>query len=368
MALPGLVAANNLIDVVDKTIAWDSLGQSVNVELAATNLVRQSERFHTAPWVASGATVTANAGTAPNGTLTADKLVPASGATGLGRSVRIAESRPNQYPYVVLSCFIKPQEFNTVTFRAESSDDLVSVLFNLANGLFTEQAGESFLTQIKAVGDGWFQVAMGATLPSASTVIFRITTGFGSQVPDGSSGLLLWGAQIIESPANFILSYVPTDGTAATALASGTVQVKGSEINNLAGVRSLQTADYVRIKGLRSLVQPRLTAGTTSTNLLSNNAANSLLITSPTSSGNYFLTESTLNADVLQVNGVNVASISGVPFSGGTATTSVSVATLAAPANLRIANAMPSGTLSNPSKAVPIDLPSFVLYAKAGES
>ena len=59
------------------------------IKSAVTNLVLRSEEFNNAAWTKTSATVTANAATAPNGTLTADKLITDSGATGGRVSVSI---------------------------------------------------------------------------------------------------------------------------------------------------------------------------------------------------------------------------------------------------------------------------------------
>ena len=146
------------------------------------------------------------------------------------------------------------------------------------------------------------------------------------------------------------------------------VIVKGRDILALKGVRNTSTRDFIFIKGLASAAQPRIAdaaATVVSGTVLRDNA---LLKASPTSVDNYSIARGFLDASSLQVNGVQVASISGSPFSGDTATVPVSIATLSTPTNFRFAQPMPSGTLTTGDRAIPIETSSFILYAKAGQS
>jgi hypothetical protein len=95
---------------------------------------------------------------------------------------------------------------------------------------------------------------------------------------------------------------------------------------------------------------------------------NALLKASPVSEGNYALSRGALDGGSLQVNGVGVASISGSPFSGSAATAPLLISSLGMPQELRIEDAMPSGTIAAPERAIPVESDSLVLYAKAGRS
>lgn len=156
--------------------------------------------------------------------------------------------------------------------------------------------------------------------------------------------------------------------TATIAGAPSAIVIKATDILALAGVSRSSTADFVRIKGLTSLAQPRLTAAAfnaASGTVLRDNA---LLKASPTSQGDYALSRGNLDGQSLRVNGVEVASISSSPFSGDTATVPLLISSFATPVNLRMSNAMISGSLASPERAIPIETSQFVFYAKAGQS
>ena len=159
-------------------------------------------------------------------------------------------------------------------------------------------------------------------------------------------------------------------GASVTATISGSsvsIVIKGDDILELIGARLAATSDFVRIKALTTLAQPRLTAAAANTASGTALRDNALLKASPSSEGNYFLSRGTLDGQSLRVNGLSVASLSGSPFSGSTASCPLSISSFAAPTNLRLNNAMTSGTLAFPEKAIPIETNDFILYAKAGQ-
>lgn len=160
-------------------------------------------------------------------------------------------------------------------------------------------------------------------------------------------------------------------GASLTATVSGvsvSITIRGNDILALIGAQAASAADFVRIKGLTALAQPRITvaaANAASGTVLRDNA---LLKASPSSVGDYFISRGTLDGQSLRVNGLNIASISGSVFSGSTASSPLLISFFAAPTNLRIENVMASGTLGFPEKAIPIETAQFIFYAKAGQS
>ena len=64
------------------------------VEVVPWNLLQESETFSNAVWTKQDSSITANATTAPNGTLTADKLVENTSTSA--HSVWQANNLPNQ--------------------------------------------------------------------------------------------------------------------------------------------------------------------------------------------------------------------------------------------------------------------------------
>jgi hypothetical protein len=146
------------------------------------------------------------------------------------------------------------------------------------------------------------------------------------------------------------------------------VTIKGGDILALENVRSTSTRDFVFIKGLSSLAQPRLTSAAASAAAAASLRDNALLRASPVSTGDYTISGFFLDAASLRINNVSVASIATTPFSGSTATTSLLIASFLAPANFRFTQAMTSGTVLTGDRAIPIEGNDLILYAKAGQN
>jgi hypothetical protein len=368
MTLPGLIAAQNLSDVADPAAAWNNLGANINATITTTNVVTRSEDFAASEWVKNQSTVASNVTTAPNGTSTADKLIPNLGSEGLGRSVNVVFARPANTSSIIVSVFAKPSEFSILTLRLEpiGAGTLSNRRYNLSTNSISELSGPVFLSEIISLDNGWSRVVMGARLGDETQFRFRITTGFESQVPDGTSGLFLWGASAEFS--YFLTDYKPTSGAPVTASSPISFRLSAGDILALNGASRASAVDFIRTRGLTSAAQPRISAAAAAASSGTVLQDNALLKASPVSEGNYALSRGALDGGSLQVNGVGVASISGSPFSGSTATAPLLISSLGMPQELRLQDAMPSGTITAPERAIPVESDSLVLYAKAGRS
>jgi len=150
---------------------------------------------------------------------------------------------------------------------------------------------------------------------------------------------------------------------------SGTIVIKGKDILALNGVSNTSVRDFVFIKGLTNAVQPRITTAAQNTASGVTRQAFAMPKNTPTTSGAYFFPSgTTLSGSSLQINGTNALSIATSPFSGDTATTSISIDQLRPQANWRISEPMASGLLSNAELAIPFETSDFVLFMKAGQS
>jgi len=149
---------------------------------------------------------------------------------------------------------------------------------------------------------------------------------------------------------------------------SGAIIIKGKDILALNGVNRVSARDFVSIKALTSLAQPRIT--TAAQNAASGTALRdaALLRNSPSSEGDYINARGAFDAGTLKINGIQAASLSSSPFSGSTALFSCSISTMEVSSDFRLASAFSSGTIASPERAIPIETDSLVLYAKAGQS
>jgi hypothetical protein len=183
------------------------------IEKVRTNIVLYSEQFDNAYWTKSQATITANATTAPDGTLTAEKFIEGSGSVAPECSrTPIATSNS----IFTLSVFAKASERNFLIINNNDGTGSFRVWFNLTTGVIgTTDAGVTAF--IENVGNGWFRcgVARQITVFASATSAFQIGSadGVDTYTGDGTSGIFIWGAQMELS------DFGPTDYIATTTAA-----------------------------------------------------------------------------------------------------------------------------------------------------
>lgn len=219
--IPVLVtAASNepRFDVAPSTLT--SLG--LLIEESRTNSILQSEDFATT-WVATSATVTANAIVAPSGATTGDKLIVDNGISSSSSSLRQEITKAASAITYTLSMFAKKGEANTLRMLPRdtaTSANNVDARFNLndgtvisvtAVGTFTSASGA-----IQNVGNGWYRCSVtftSGTEVSIRNQIFQLNDN-ASFTGNGTNGIYIWGYQF-EAGA-FATSYIPTTTTALT--------------------------------------------------------------------------------------------------------------------------------------------------------
>jgi len=189
------------------------VGQTGLVEYAPHNLIQRSQEFDNAYWTAVDASITANAIAAPDGTVTADKLI-ASAASSSGH--RVAGPCGNPSATWTVSIYAKAGEYNRL-LMATSNTGFIG--FNLSTGAVEGSIGV-FITHygITPVGNGWYRCYFGSNSTSAGTNlgIYPFNTTFtGASTTftgDGTSGIYIWGAQSSQGP--YPLDYTPTTSAA----------------------------------------------------------------------------------------------------------------------------------------------------------
>jgi len=171
------------------------------VELVPYNLVEYSEAFDNAYWTKTNTTITANATTDPNGNLIADKLVENS-ANDIHfiNSGSITFSAGNYS----ISIYAKASERNVLQIFLNGSANVDAYAnFNLTTGVVS--AFDSCTATIQSVGNGWYRCNLttsvsASVVPSAYFCIQNSTTATraASYSGNGTSGLYIWGAQLVE--------------------------------------------------------------------------------------------------------------------------------------------------------------------------
>jgi hypothetical protein len=183
----------------------DGTYRGLLVEPGATNLALHSQAFDDAYWSKALGTITANATTAPDGTLTADKYIVNSGEPTNSPIIRLVTLSPSTT--YVLSLFVKKADYNTAGIRIFT----VETGFSTTNfNLDTKTADGN---RIQDVGNGWFRIW--AVLTTLSTVTnSQIQLIRDAEIRDGTSGIFIWQAQL-ETGSVATSPIVTTAGTAS---------------------------------------------------------------------------------------------------------------------------------------------------------
>jgi len=208
----------------------ESLG--LLVEESRQNLLLQSEDFSTT-WGSSNYTITTNTTTAPNGTLTADKLTRNTLDTTTSVTQNITVNASTAYNY---SCFVKASEWNKVGLREGSSTGNY-VTFDLSTGSIISSSVAT--GAITACPNGWYRISMQMTTGGAQTTygarVIPLPPSYTSGTPsysfagDGTSGIYLWGAQL--ETGSFPTSYIPTT-TAAVTRSADVASITGANFSS----------------------------------------------------------------------------------------------------------------------------------------
>lgn len=178
------------------------LDASGNLVWNAHNLLTYSEDFSNAAWLKSNVTVTSNATTAPDGTLTADKVINTGNTDGklLYQSATLGGSKNT------IAVFGKAAEFDRLRIN-ELTSNAFSANFDLTEETATLTSGVAGIAaRITSVGSGWFfcEIDHNKTGASAYTIVgfpasAETTTGNPNYDADDTSGIYLWGAHLYRS-------------------------------------------------------------------------------------------------------------------------------------------------------------------------
>jgi hypothetical protein len=182
-----------------------SLDTTTSDGQARRNLLTFPAAFDNAAWAKFASTVTANVGVAPDGTTSADKVVP--NTTSAAHYIEGAVSKASSAITYTASVYVKADGYNFGALGVGGNiiSNQVSWAFDLTNGTISSPtvsgtgfvAGPSFITPL---ANGWFRIVVSVTTDASATVrpYVRVDSALGTPTytGDGTSGILIWGAQL----------------------------------------------------------------------------------------------------------------------------------------------------------------------------
>jgi hypothetical protein len=178
------------------------------IEKVRTNINTYSEQLDNAAWTKQSTTVTANATTAPNNTLTADKLI-ATATTAFHGIFNVNATLSSLHTF---SFYAKKAEYNFVTALDQFSGRFLAS-FNLDTGVVSSGSGAS----IQSVGNGWYRCAIsfdGAASAVVATLAPSPSSASVNYLGDGTSGIFVWGVQL--ETGDIATDYIPTTTAAVS--------------------------------------------------------------------------------------------------------------------------------------------------------
>jgi Phage T7 tail fibre protein len=201
-------AASGVARFQHDPITEESLGLLIEEQRA--NLLTYSEQFdNNAVYGKLNMSVSANVAVAPDGTLTADKLVDNTTSGNHQFSFGFTPAASTSY---TVSFHVKAAEILDCSFVTTGGGvGTVSSTFSLSAGTMTGPGS------IQPVGNGWYRCiqVFTTTTTDPMTIRFRLRkSGSDAFVGDGFSGVFIWGGQL-ETGA-FATSYIQTVASQVT--------------------------------------------------------------------------------------------------------------------------------------------------------
>lgn len=205
-ALYPKLALNFLSEQLDPRITFSRSSNATYFDSTGTlryaphNLLTYSEQLDNSAWTKTRTTATANGIAAPDGTLTADKLVEDTSASTshYAQSVIITPLSGTSYTG---SVYIKAAErrYVAVTMTGGGGADR-GVFFDAQTGTHTGGFAGGLPYAIENVGGGWYRFSILDVTTAAASYALRIyvcdSVNNITYTGDGTSGVYVWGAQL----------------------------------------------------------------------------------------------------------------------------------------------------------------------------
>jgi hypothetical protein len=226
------VNASGLIETVASGVPrLDYLGSScpkLQLEPQRSNLQIWSEQHDNANWAKLNLTVSANQGTAPDGTATADLVYPSTGVTNVQNYNSQTKFGLTIGASYTQSVFLKSSGFTWAI--VDNANGASGAWFNLVNGTIgTVVAGST--AKIENYGNGWYRCSV-TSAPGGTTGYgdYRLASADNNDnvTANGTNGILAWGFQF--ELGAYGTSYVKTEAATVTRLADAAFKASASSV------------------------------------------------------------------------------------------------------------------------------------------
>jgi hypothetical protein len=224
------------------------------IEEQRTNLDAYSQQVGT--WTNYNTYHVDNVAVAPDGTLTADIIVPGTSSAGHAKYKNLNTTAGVNYTW---SVYVKPTKWRYFALRT-TINTAERTYFDVIDGTIASQDAIHTNASIESVGNGWFRCSITFANIDASLTLELQPAGDGmsiSEPGDGINGFLVWGIQVEQGA--FPTSYIPTSGSQVTR-GGESVELSGTNFSSwyvqdggtfyLEAQRKNSTSDYQQILSL----------------------------------------------------------------------------------------------------------------------
>lgn len=216
------------------------------LEEASTNLLTYSEQFDNANWEKFGTTVTPNLLVAPDGSLTADKVVESTAnSEHYTRNSPVSCTAGTYVASVYWHTSSERSLYLRVVHSGETNATSQVVFYKstLALGAVT---GNAVSASAQNTGNGWWRISLVFSIAATRSVQhgFQIYSTASSYTGDGTSGVCVWGAQL--EAGSFPTSYIPTTAAQVTRAADSSTSAETHSAADVAVMTGTNFSSWYR--------------------------------------------------------------------------------------------------------------------------
>lgn len=200
------------------------------------NLMLRSDALQSVPWTVGGCTINSNQQTAPDGSVTADRIVEdgTSGSHYAQQAISVAGAEGDYCQYA----FVQPFNRTACWLTLNHSGGNLTAYFTLTAGgsVFSILAGTGWSNpraSIEAIGGGWYRIYLLGRKTGAQTTInaqFGLANPTGTSVYTGTNGLSaldLWRCGVSQSALPVRPVQSVASAVAAESQRGGGIYLKG---------------------------------------------------------------------------------------------------------------------------------------------